>query len=179
MRQNLDATVALLSRTPAALDALLRGLPEEWTERDEGQGTWTVRGIMGHLLHGERTDWMPRARMILEFGEGRTFERFDRTAQDRGGSATSIETLLEEFAAARAGNLEELRGMGLSEADLRKTGVHPVFGRVTLSELLATWAAHDMTHLHQISRVMAVQYREAAGPWVAFLGVMRCGGHSD
>ena len=179
MEQDLDGTIALLSRTPAALDALLRGLPACWTARNEGPGTWSVYGIVGHLLHGERTDWMPRTRMILEFGEERAFEPFDRMAQERDSAGKTLEELLDEFGGARAKNLDELQAMKLNDADLGKTGIHPAFGRVTLSQLLATWAAHDMTHLHQISRVMAVQYREAVGPWVRFLGVMRCGGHGD
>ena len=179
MEQNMNATIALLSRTPGVLDVWLRHLPEEWTRRDEGEGTWTVYGIVGHLLHGERTDWMPRAKLIVEYGESRPFDRFDRTAQDCESEGRSLEELLDEFAAARDQSLKELEGLRLSEADLQKTGMHPTLRRVTLSQLLATWAAHDLTHLHQISRVMAMQYRDAVGPWVRLLGVMRCGGHSD
>ena len=176
MRQELELTVALLERTPGALEALLRGLPEVWTGRDEGAGTWTVFGVVGHLIHGERTDWMPRVRMILEVGESRAFAPFDRLAQERESAGKSLDELLGEFAAARRANLEELRGLGLRQEDMQRRGRHPALGAVTLGELLATWAAHDMTHLHQISRVMAYQYREEVGPWREYLGVLRCAG---
>lgn len=177
MAHDLDATIALLERTPAALDALLRGLPDSWTMRDEGDGTWSAFDIVGHLIHGERTDWMARTRLILEHGESRPFERFDRLAQQ--GNTQPLPELLDTFARLRAGNLRDLRALNLQPADLERRGVHPAFGPVTLSQLLATWAAHDLTHLHQLSRVMAHQYRDAVGPWTAFLGVMRCQGHSD
>ena len=179
MQQDLQLTIALLTRTPAVLDALLRDLPEAWTRENEGEKTWSAFDIVGHLIHGERTDWIPRARMILEFGETRTFERFDRLAQERESRGKSLPQLLDEFARLRSENIRELQGMNLREHDLQRRGRHPAFGAVTLSELLATWAAHDLTHLHQITRVMAHQYREAVGPWTAYLGVMRCAGHSS
>lgn len=179
MEQNLQQTMALLTRTPAALDALVRDLPESWTSRNEGEKTWSVFDILGHLIHGERTDWIPRARMVLEFGESRAFERFDRWAQERESRGKSQGQLLDEFARLRAENLDELRGMNLRQEDLEKRGSHPALGVVTLSHLLAAWAAHDLTHLHQISRVMAHQYREAVGPWTKYLGVMQCAGHSS
>jgi uncharacterized damage-inducible protein DinB len=175
----LTRSIALLERTPSALNALLRDLPEEWTQRNEGQGTWTVFDVIGHLIHGERTDWIPRARRILESGESKPFDRFDRFAQERESRGKALPQLLDEFARLRAEKLDELRAMNLSEDDLKKRGTHPALGTVTLSELLSTWAAHDMTHLHQIARIMAVQYREAVGPWKKFLGVMRCQGHSE
>jgi len=176
--ENLSQCIALLERTPAALNALLRDLPDEWTKRNEGEGTWTVFDVVGHLIHGERTDWIPRARRILEFGEGKPFDRFDRFAQERESQGKTLPQLLEEFAQLRAEKLDELRGMNLSDDDLKKRGAHPALGVVTLSELLSTWAAHDLTHLHQISRIMAAQYRDAVGPWTKFLGVMHCAGHS-
>jgi hypothetical protein len=179
MAHNLEHTIALLSRTPPALDALLRDLPDDWTRRNEGEGTWSAFDIVGHLIHGERTDWMPRARMILEFGETRTFEPFDRWAQARESEGKSLRQLLDEFARLRSANLSELRALNLGPEDYARRGRHPALGVVTLAELLATWAAHDLTHLHQLSRVMAHQYREAVGPWSAFLGVLKCGGHSD
>jgi hypothetical protein len=179
MEQNLQQTMALLTRTPAALDALVRDLPESWTSRNEGEKTWSVFDILGHLIHGERTDWIPRARMVLEFGESRAFERFDRWAQERESRGKSQGQWLDEFARLRAENLDELRGMNLRQEDLEKRGSHPALGVVTLSHLLAAWAAHDLTHLHQISRVMAHQYREAVGPWTKYLGVMQCAGHSS
>lgn len=175
---NLDETIALLSRTPAALDALLRGLPENWTHRNEGDGSWTVFDVVGHLIHGERTDWMPRARRILESGNTRSFDKFDRGGHEEEIRGKSLEQLLDEFAKERAENLAALRGLKLTRADLEKPGLHPELGAVTMSQLLATWAAHDLTHLHQISRIMAHQYRGAVGPWSAYLGVMHCQGHS-
>lgn len=179
MEHNLQNTMALLARTPAALNALLRDLPDTWTVRNEGDNTWTAFDVVGHLIHGERTDWMPRARMILEFGESRAFEPFDRLEQLREGQGKSLGQLLDEFARLRSENLEELRALKLQPQDLKRRGRHPALGVVTLSELLATWAAHDLTHLHQISRIMAHQYREAVGPWSAYLGVMHCAGHSS
>jgi hypothetical protein len=176
---NLADTIALLSRTPAALNGLVRGLPETWTRRNEGGDTWSVFDVIGHLINGERTDWMPRARMIIQFGETRAFDPFDRFAQQRESQGKSLAELLDEFASLRVSNLEELRRMSLRPEDLRRRGVHPALGVVTLSELLATWAAHDLTHLHQISRIMAHQYRTAVGPWSAFLGVLHCDGHSS
>lgn len=178
MEQNLENTIALLARTPATLDALLRGLPDAWALENEGSNTWTAFDIVGHLIQGERTDWMPRARMILEFGETRTFEPFDRNAQERESRGKTLPQLLDEFAAARAENLAALRALNLTQQDLERRGRHPSFGTVTLSQLLATWTVHDMTHLHQLSRVMAHQYRTAVGPWSAFLGVLHCEGHS-
>jgi hypothetical protein len=179
MEHDLRETIALLGRTPAALDSLLRDLPETWTHRDEGENTWSVFDVVGHLIHGEHTDWMPRARMVLQFGETRTFEPFDRQGHVRESAGKSLGQLLDEFARLRAKNLDELRALNLQPKDLELRGRHPFFGVVTLSELLATWAAHDLTHLHQISRIMAHQYQEAVGPWTAFLGVMQCAGHSS
>lgn len=179
MEHSLRHTVSLLARTPAALNALLRDLPEEWTLRNEGDNTWTVFDVIGHLIHGERTDWMQRAKRILEFGETRAFDRFDRLAQMRENQGKSLGQLLDEFAQVREENLRELRAMSLQPNDFDRRGLHQALGPVTLSQLLATWAAHDMTHLHQISRIMAHQYREAVGPWIAFLGVLQCAGHSS
>jgi hypothetical protein len=177
MTAHLEQTVALLSRTPAALAALLRGLPENWTHRSEGDNTWSVFDILGHLIHGERTDWMPRIAIILEHGESRPFDAFDRFAQARESEGKSFEDLLDEFASLRSDNLQQLRALNIGPEDMERRGRHPSLGIVTLSNLLATWAAHDLTHLHQISRVMA-QYRDAVGPWTAYLGVLECDGHS-
>jgi len=178
MKHNLEQTMSLLSRTPAALNALLRDLPDAWTMRNEGEKTWCPFDVIGHLIHGERTDWMPRVKMILEFGERRAFEPFDRWAQERESQGKSLGQLLDEFAKLRTENLRELRALNLQPADFDRRGRHPALGVVTMSELLSTWAGHDLTHLHQISRVMAYQYREAVGPWSKFLGVMQCAGHS-
>jgi hypothetical protein len=179
VEHNLLNTISLLSRTPAALNALLRDLPEAWILRNEGDNTWNIFDVMGHLIHGERTDWMPRARMILQFGESKTFEPFDRWAQQRASQGKSLGQLLDEFARLRSQNLDELRALHLRQEHLELRGRHPALGVVTLSQLLATWAAHDLTHLHQISRIMAHQYREAVGPWSVYLGVMQCAGHSS
>ena len=178
MEHNLQHTISLLARTPWALSALLRGLPEEWTSRNEGGETWSAFDIVGHLIHADRTDWLPRARRILEFGETKAFEPFDRWAQERESQGKSLAQLLDEFARLRSENLNELRAMKLQPEDLARRGRHAALGVVTLSQLLATWAAHDLTHVHQISRVLAHQYREAVGPWSAFLGVLQCAGHS-
>jgi hypothetical protein len=179
MEQNLQQTMSLLSRTPAALDALLRDLPEAWTLRDEGENTWSVFDVVGHLIDGERVNWMPRARMVLQSGERATFVPFDREGHLREGQDKSLGQLLDEFARLRSENLRELRGLDLRQEDLERRGRHPAFGVVTLSELLATWTVHDLTHLHQISRIMALQYRDAVGPWSAYLGVLQCAGHGS
>jgi len=179
MEQNFDATLALLSRTPAVLDALLRNLPDEWTLTNEGADTWSPFDIVGHLIHGERTDWMPRMKRILKDGETRAFDKFDRLGQVRESQGKTLSQLLDEFTRLRAHNLDDLRALNLKAEDSARRGLHPALGAVTLSELLATWAAHDLTHLHQVSRVMAYQYRDAVGPWIAYLGVMHCNGHSE
>jgi hypothetical protein len=178
MEQNLENTIALLERTPAALDALLRGLPEMWTETSEGESTWSVREVVAHLIHNEDENWIPRAKMILELGEGQAFQPFGRDGYVRYSQGKTLAQLLHEFAQARAKRLGELRALKLTAEDLKRRGRHPSFGVVTLSQLLATWAAHDLTHMHQISRIMAFQYCEAVGPWARFLGVMQCAGHS-
>ncbi len=178
MEHDLENTLPLLARTPAVLNALLRGLPEMWTERNEGEGTWNARSVVAHLIQSEHENWIPRAKMILEFGETRTFVPFGREGHARLGQGKTLAQLLDEFAQARATGLKELRAMNLSTEDMNRRGRHPALGAVTLSELLATWAAHDLTHLHQITRVMAAQYRGAVGPWSRFLGVLQCAGHS-
>jgi len=178
VEHHLSGTIALLTRTPAALNALLCDLPETWTHRNEGENSWTVFGIIGHLVHAERTDWIPRAKFLLQFGETRPFPPFDRLGHVREIQGKSLPQLLDEFARVRSESLCQLRDLHLRPEDLEQRGRHPTFGRVTLSQLLATWAAHDLTHLHQISRVMAHQYRQAVGPWSAYLGVLQCAGHS-
>jgi len=179
MEQNLEQTISLLSRTPATLDALLRDLPDAWTTVNEGGQTFNAFDVVGHLAHGERADWIPRVQCILEFGESRAFERFDRFAQERESAGKSLPQLLDEFADLRARNLAQLRALKLTDQHLQLRGMHPRLGSVTLGNLLATWAAHDMTHLHQVARILAHQYRDAVGPWSVFLGVLKCNGHSD
>jgi len=178
MEQNLEQTISLLSRTPVALNALLRDLPNEWTFRSEGEKTWSVFDVLGHLVHIERTDWMPRAKRLIEFGETKPFDPVDRWAQVRENEGKSLGELLDEFVRLRSETLAELRALKLQEKDLDRRGRHPALGPVTLSHLLAAWTVHDMTHLHQISRILAHQYREAVGPWSEFLGVLQCAGHS-
>jgi DinB superfamily len=179
MEHNLNHTIAILSRTPATFNVLLRDLPETWTVQNEGENTWSAFDVVGHLIHAERTNWMPRAKVILQFGEIKKFEPFDRWAQKRESEGKSLGQLLDEFARLRSESLAELRALNLRQEDFERRGRHPSLGRVTLSELLATWAAHDLNHLHQISRSMAHQYREAVGPWCAYLGVLKCEGHSS
>ena len=179
MEHNLEHTLSLLTRTPAALDALLRDLPETWTFRNEGENTMSAFDVVGHLIHAERTNWIPRAKMVLQFGETQAFDPFDRWAQVRESQGKSLGQLLDEFGRLRSESLGELQELNLRKEDLGRRGRHPALGVVTLSELLATWAAHDLTHLHQISRIMAHQYREAVGPYSAYLGVLKCAGHSS
>jgi DinB superfamily len=175
---SLRESIALLTRTPATLNALLRGLPDVWTHSNEGKDTWSAFDIVGHLNVAERADWMPRVRTILEHGETRPFEPFDRLAQKKESEGKSLEQLLDDFDRLRSESLSALQALNLQSADLARRGTHPALGVVTLSELLATWAVHDLTHLHQLSRVMAHQYRDAVGPWSGFLGVLKCSGHS-
>lgn len=179
MEHSLPDTIALLTRTPAALNALLRDLPGTWALCNEGDSTWSPFSVVGHLIHAERADWVPRAKMILQFGETKAFAPFDREGHAREIQGKSLAQLLDEFARVRTENLNELRALNLRPEDLERRGLHPSLGVVTLSQLLATWAAHDLTHLHQISRIMAHQYREAVGPWSRYLGVLQCAGHSS
>ncbi len=176
---NLENTISLLTRTPAALDALLRDLPETWALRNEGEKTWTAFDVVGHLIHAERTDWIPRAKTILQFGNTQPFAPFDRLGHVSESQGKSLSQLLDEFARVRSESLAELRKLNLQPKDFDRPGRHPALGAVTLSELLATWAAHDLTHLHQISRILAYQYRDAVGPFSAYLGVLQCNGHSS
>ena len=175
---NLVEAVAVLTRTPATLNALLRGLPSIWVRGTEGKDTWSAFDIMGHLVFAERSDWMPRVRIVLENGEARLFDPFDRFAQLKESQDKSLEQLLDDFARLRRENLAALQALNLQQEGLTRRGKHPALGVVTLSELLATWAVHDLTHLHQLSRVMAHQYRGVVGPWSAYLGVLQCAGHS-
>jgi hypothetical protein len=158
----LDEATALLERTPRILDAWLRGLPEPWLACDEGPETWSPRVVIGHLIHGEKTDWIPRARRILEHGESRAFEPFDRFAQLRDQAGRTLDA-----------QLDELRALKLTDADLARRGRHPALGAVTLGQLLATWVAHDLDHVQQIARVMAKRYASDVGPWAEYLRVVR------
>ena len=179
MALDLDDTISLLARTPITLNTLLRDLPEIWTQRNEGENTWSAYDVIGHLAHGERADWIPRVKCILLYGDSQAFEPFDRFAQIRESQGKSLSQLLDEFSQLRAENLATVRAMNLEPGDLERCGLHPSLGPVTMSQLIATWAAHDMTHLHQISRILAHQYRETVGPWSQYLGVLQCAGHSS
>ena len=173
---NVAEAIAVLTRTPATLNALLRELPTVWVLANEGKDTWSAFDIMGHLVFAERSDWMVRVRILLESGEERPFDPFDRFAQFKESQDKSMEQLLDDFARLRRDNLAALQALKLRPEDLTRRGKHPAFGVVTLSELLSTWTVHDLTHLHQLSRVMAHQYRDVVGPWSAYLGVLRCAG---
>lgn len=175
---DLENSIALLARTPAALNALLRDLPDAWTLRNEGGDTWNAFDVIGHLIHTERTDWMPRAKIVLQFGESKPFDPVNRLAQMQESRGKSLPQLLDEFARLRSESLAELRALNLQPGDLERRGNHPALGSVTLSHLLAAWTVHDLTHLHQISRIMAHQCLDAVGPWDRFLGVLHCEGHS-
>ena len=179
---DLGEAIAILSRGPATFSALLRDLPDNWVRSNEGthdgKPTWNPHGIVGHLVYVERFDWMRRVRIVLDHGELRPFEPLDRFAMLKEFQDKSLDRLLHEFAQQRSENLAALEALNLQSEDLAKRGTHPAFGPVTLSQLLATWTTHDFTHLHQLSRVLAHQYREAVGPWSAYLGVLHCNGHS-
>jgi hypothetical protein len=172
---NVVDAVAVLTRTPATLDSLLCGLPSVWVHSNEGKDTWSPFDIMGRLVLAERSDWMQRVRILLEHGEARPFDRF---AQLNVNQEKSLNQLLDDFACLRRDNLAALGALNLQQEALNRRGKHPALGVVTLSELLAAWTVHDLTHLHQLSRVMAHQYRDLVGPWSAYLGVLQCAGHS-
>jgi DinB superfamily len=178
MESNLPQTVALLTNTPAALNALLRNLPDSWTHYNEGPGTWTAYDVILHLIHNERVNWIPRARLILDHGETRAFTPLDREASIGMPHTQTLPQLLDDFARLRATSLSQLNALNLTEHDLARCGLHPAFGSITLSQLLSTWAAHDLTHLHQLTRIMAHQYRASVGPYQKYLGVLHCNGHS-
>ncbi len=176
---SLAEAIAVLTRTPATFNALLRGLPGIWVRCNEGKNTWSAFDIVGHLIFGERTDWLPRVRIILENGEARPFDPFDRFAQLNESQGKSMDQLLDDFSRLRKENLAALQACNLKQEDFARRGRHPALGVVTLSELLAAWVVHDLTHVHQLSRMMAHQYRDAVGPWSVYLGVLQCTGHSS
>jgi len=168
----MEEAVAILARTPATLDTLLRGLPDGWIVAHEGGDTWSPFDVIGHLIHGERTDWVPRAKIILEHGEARAFDKFDRFAQLAVSQGRTLASLLDELATLRQDSLRELATLRLTDADLDRRGRHPELGVVTLRQLLATWVAHDLDHVVQISRVLARQYSDEVGPWRAYLRII-------
>lgn len=172
MDYSIDLAIPILERTPSVLRALLAGLPEEWIRATDGADTWSAFDVVGHLIHGERTDWIPRMRHILEKGESEPFVPFDREAMFALSRGRTIEELLLEFAELRAGNVAALRGIPLTPADLERRGRHPELGTVTLGQHLATWTAHDLGHIRQIAQTLGRQYRDAIGPWRAYLSMM-------
>jgi len=172
MEYQLADGMAVLERTPGVLRAMLAGLPSQWTDATEGPDTWSPYVIVGHMIHGERADWVVRARTVVEQGESRAFKPFDRFAQFRESEGKSLAQLLDEFEELRVQNLRTAKSWELSEAQLALVGEHPAFGAVTLRQLLATWTAHDLGHIAQIARVMAKQYAQAVGPWREYLPVM-------
>jgi len=168
----MSEAVAVLSRTPATLDALLRDLPDGWIAAHEGGETWSPFDVVGHLIHGERTDWIPRAKTILEHGDSKPFEKFDRFAQFDESKDRTLAGMLDEFANLRKQNLQELASLHLTDAQLDRRGRHPELGVVTMRQLLATWVAHDLDHVVQISRAIARQYTDEVGPWRAYLRII-------
>jgi hypothetical protein len=173
MAFSLTTGPAILSRTPSVVAALVRDLPESWTHRNEGPDTWNVFDVLGHLVHGEETDWIPRARVILQHGEARAFEPFDRFAQFGASKGKTLAQLVDEFAALRARSLSHLEDFHLTPSDLDRAGRHPELGAVTLGQLLSTWLAHDLDHIAQIARVMAKSHGDDVGPWRAYLRVLK------
>ncbi len=169
----LDRTVEVLRSTPATLRALLGDVSDPWIRCDEGPDTWSPYDIVGHLIHGEKTDWIGRMRIILEEGELRTFTPFDRSAQFKDSQGKTLAGLLDTFEAMREENLRTLEGMNLTPEQMELTGTHPELGQVTLRQLLATWTVHDLGHIAQITRVMAKGYTDQVGPWGAYLSVLK------
>jgi hypothetical protein len=172
MLLDLAEAIPILERTPTVLRDLLSGLAEGWVHATEGPDTWSPFDVVGHLVHGERTDWIPRTEIILNDGESRAFPPFDRFAQFEASRGKSLDELLGTFAELRAGNVARLRALHPTAADLQRRGRHPEFGPVTLEQHLATWVAHDLSHIGQIVRVMGKAYTAAVGPWQAYLPML-------
>jgi DinB family protein len=172
MEFRFDEALPVLQRTPRVLRELLRDLPEMWTEATEGAGTWSPFDVIGHLIHGERTNWIPRVEHLLAHGEAMPFPAFDREAMFAASKGLTLIELLDTFDRLRTGSLSRLNELSLTDADLTRRGRHPEFGVVTLGQLLATWVAHDLGHTSQVVRVMARQYQEGVGPWRAYLSIL-------
>lgn len=173
MHFDLEKSIEILERTPDVLNVLLRGIADDWVLSNEGGETWSAYDVVGHLIHGERTDWIARMEIILSDQPNKTFARFDRFAQFEESKGKPLSQLLDEFSKVRTENIELLRSKKLTRNDLNKVGTHPSFGEVTLEQLLATWVAHDLNHIAQVSRVMAKQYKEAVGPWIEYLRILQ------
>lgn len=173
MNFNLEKSIAVLERTPVVLNSLLQNIAVEWTSGNEGGASWSAFDIMGHLIHGEKTDWIPRMEMILAENPDKKFVPFDRFAQLEESKGKNLQQLLEEFKVLREKNIAQLRSKNITAQNLEQKGIHPAFGEVTLSQLLATWVVHDLNHIAQVSRVMAKQYKDAVGPWIAYLRILQ------
>lgn len=173
MEFNLDQSISILSKTPKLIRDLLSNIPEEWALNNEGEGSWSPYDIIGHFIHGEKTDWIPRSRIILGEQEDKSFVPFDRFAQEEESKGKSLEKLLDEFENLRQENIESLKGFHLNEELLNKTGIHPEFGEVNLRQLLATWTIHDLVHINQMTRVMAKNYTQAIGPWRNYMKLLQ------
>ncbi len=173
MEFSLDKSLEILERTPQVLNCLLSGISEEWTSKNEGCESWSTYDVVGHLIHGEKTDWIPRMKHILELGTSQPFVPFDRFAQFEASKGKPLSSLLDEFTQLRLENLRILNNTPLDEDALEKKGIHPALGEVTLRQLLSCWTVHDLGHIAQISRVMAKQYTSEVGPWIAYLGILR------
>ncbi len=172
MEFNLEKSLEILENTPDVLIALLENASEDWTLKNEGGETWSAYDVVGHLIHGERSDWIQRMEIILSENSDKAFKKFDRFAMFEESKGKSLKQLLQEFRNIREKNMKILRSKNLTATDLKKTGIHPAFGEVTLSQLLSTWTAHDLGHLAQICRVMAKQYKEAVGPWIEYMRIL-------
>jgi uncharacterized damage-inducible protein DinB len=172
MHFSLEKSYEILEKTPSVLTTLLLNINDEWSMNNEGQDTFSPYDVIGHLIHGEKTDWKDRAIMILEYGETKTFVPYDRFAQFEYSKGKSLQQLLSEFEKLRADNLKWLQSLNLAEEDLDKKGIHPGLGQVTLRQLLSTWVVHDLTHIAQVTRVMAKQYKEEIGPWIEYFRIM-------
>jgi len=173
MNFTLEKSMEILERTPDVLNRMLQNISAEWTSNNEGGQTWSVYDIIGHLIHGERTDWIPRAEIILSEKHDKNFEPFNRLAQFEESKEKSLTQLLDEFKTLREKNIEYLRSKKLTDKNLEEKGIHPTFGEVTLSQLLSTWVVHDLNHIAQISRVMAKQYKAEVGPWIEYLRILQ------
>jgi DinB superfamily len=173
MEYSTEDALLLLQRTPTVLTDLLKGLPDRWTRSTEGPDTWSPFDVIGHLIHADRTDWLTRAEHLLKHGDAVPFPVFDREAMFAASEGQSLGELLETFVVVRAESIARLKSLNLTEADLGRRGTHPEFGAVTLRQHLATWVAHDFTHINQIVRTLALQYSVAVGPWRAYLSVLR------
>jgi len=172
MNFTIEKSIEILERTPEVLEAMLENVSAEWTENNEGGETWSVFDVLGHLVHGEKTDWIARMEIILSDAQDKKFAQFDRFAQFEESKGKTLQELLEEFKRLRKKNVDVLRSKNLTIENLESKGVHPAFGEVTLAQLLATWTVHDLDHIAQISRVMAKQYKEAVGPWTQYLKIL-------